>query len=154
MGIFTPSHLGRWERLYKELVEGERHSLTPQGTWMLAEKPGLVAVFDGDEVVYITGARSIAKTVQGLLKGGAVNELRTLVAVIDLNISPRTADIRAKNGPAGQRIDKVISKLSYTVAPAQPNLLEPLSQAFIAVADPRYNGPTALANLAIDALPK
>ena len=154
MSVFTPSHLGRWEALYNDLLAGERMSLTHEGTWMLAEKPGLAAVFDGDEVVYVEGTRNIAKMLQGYLKGGSACEFRTLAAEVDLGVSQRTAEQRAKDGPVAQRVDKLVARLRYRVVPAQPSVLDAVSRAFVAVSDPRFNGPTAQGNLAIDALPK
>jgi len=154
MSVFISSHLGRWEALYGDLLGGERASLTPEGTWMLAEKPGLVAVFDGDETVYLGGTRNIAKTLQGFLKGGAACEFRTLLAEVDLGVSQKTAENRAKDGPLSQRVDKAVARFKYRVVPAQPAVVDAVAQAFAVVADPRFNGPTALGNLAIDALPK
>jgi len=154
MSVFTPSHLGRWEGLYDDLLTGERMSLTPEGTWMLAEKPGLVAVFDGDEVVYVAGTQSIAKALQGYLKGGSACEFRTLAAQVDLGVSQKTAEKRAQEGPVGVRVDKLVARLRYRVVPVQPSVLDAVSRAFVAVSDPRFNGPTAQGNLAIDALPK
>ncbi len=154
MSVFTPSHLGRWEALYDDLLGGERMSLIPEGTWMLAEKPGLVAVFDQDEVVYVAGTRNIAKTLQGYLKGGSACEFRTLAAQVDLGVSQKTAEKRAQDGPMGQRVDKLAARLRYRVVPVQPSVLDAVSRAFVAVSDPRFNGPTAQGNLAIDALPK
>ncbi len=154
MSVFTPSHLGRWEALYDDLLGGERTSLTPEGTWMLAEKPGLAAVFDRDEVVYVAGMRNIAKTLQGYLKGGSACEFRTLAAQVDLGVSQKTAEKRAQDGPVGQRVDKLAARFRYRVVPVQPSVLEAVSRAFVAVSDPRFNGPTAQGNLAIDALPK
>ena len=154
MNVFTPSHLGRWEALYSDLLQGERMSLTPEGTWMLAEKPGLVAVFEGDEVVYLASTRNIAKTIQVFLRGGSACEFRTLLAQVDLGASQKTAETRAQDGHMGQRVDKAASRFKYRVVPAQPSALEPLERAFVTVADPRLNGQTARGNLAIDALPK
>lgn len=152
--MFTPGHLGKWEPLFHDLVEGESQSLTPEGTWMLGDKPGLVAVLEGEELVYIGAAASIAKTLATFIKGGAVSDFRTHVATLDLGISPKTAEQRAQSGPAAERVNKRISKMRYRVVPAQPSLLDTLAAAFTVVGDPRYNGPTAMANRAIDALPK
>ena len=154
MSVFMPSHLGRWEGLYDDLLTGERMSLTPEGTWMLAEKPGFVAVFDGEEVVYVEGTRNIAKTLQGYLKGGSACEFRTLAAEVDLGVSQKTAEKRAQEGPVGQRVDRLAGRFRYRVVPAQPSVLEAVSRAFAVVSDPRFNGPTSRGNLAIDALPK
>lgn len=140
--------------MYRDLLAGERLSLTPEGTWMLAEKPGVVAVFDGDEVVYVAGTRNIAKTLQGYLKGGSACEFRTLAAEVGLGVSQRTAEARAQDGQVGERVSKLVGRFKYRVVPAQPSLVEAVARAFVVVADPRFNGPTAAGNLAIDALPK
>ena len=54
----------------------------------------------------------------------------------------------------GQRVDTAVASYTYAICPASAGLLDTLSAAFTAVADPRFNGPTAQSNLAIDALPK
>ena len=154
MSIFSPSSLGKWEHEYRLLFEGERHTLVPESTWMLGDMPGLVAVFDGDEVVYIASAAKLAGTIRSFHKEGAVNEFRTFVAVIECGLAPKTAEKRYANGRAAKRVDVAVSRMSFTVAAAPPQHLHALAKAFTAVADPRYNGPTTLANLAIDALPQ
>lgn len=152
--MFTPSHLGKWENLYRDLVEGERISLTPQGTWMLADKPGLVCVFDDEEIVYLAGCSSISRTIQAWIKGGSSNELRVMIATVELGVSPKSAIARVKTNSISKRVDKITLRLKFRVIPVPPTLLESLASAFLAIADPRYNGQTSLANLAIDALPK
>lgn len=154
MAIFSPSDLGKWEREYRLLVEGERHSLSPDGTWLLGDKPGLVAIFDGDEVVFIGAARTLAKTLQLFHKEGAVNEFRTGVAIFECGFSPKNVEQRYKDGRNAKRVDSVVARMSFSVAPAPTQHLDLLAEAFIAVADPRFNGPTARANLAIDSLPQ
>jgi hypothetical protein len=154
MPQFTPSHLGQWEPLYRDLIDGHRMPLTADGSWMLGEKSGLVVVFDADEPVFITAAANIAKTVGEFIGGGAANTLRTCVAVTDLGASPKTAAEKARNGRTGERVTKRLAQMQYRVAPAPAKLLEALAEAFTIVADPRYNGPTARANSALDALPQ
>ena len=154
MSIFSPSDLGKWEQEYHILLDGERHSLTPHGTWLLGDKPGLVAVYDTDEVVYIGAARALGKTLQSFHKEGAVNEFRTFVAVFECGLSPKNAERRYKDGRSAKRVDAAVARMSFSVAPAPTQHLDLLAQAFTAVADPRFNGPTALSNLAIDALPQ
>lgn len=154
MKVFSPTDLGRWEREYRLLLEGERLSLTPTTTWMLGDKPGIVAVFDQDEVVYIAAAQSVAKTLQSFHRSGAVNEFRTYVAIFECGLSPKTAEKRYKNGRSAERVDAAIGKMAYSVVPGPTQHLDQLAKAFATIADPRYNGPTALGNLAIDALPK
>ena len=154
MQQFSPADLGKWEKEYRLLIEGERHSLTEQGTWALADKPGLLAVFDEDEPIYIGHSRGLAKTLQSFHKVGVVNEFRNYVAIIECGLAPKNIEKKYKNGRSGQRVDTAVSRFFYAISPAPTAQLEPLAAAFTAVADPRYNGPTALSNMAIDALPK
>jgi len=76
MSNFTPAHLGKWESLFTDLVDGEGSALTEEGTWMLGEKPGLVCVFEDDEPLYIEAAANISKTLQCYIKGGAECDFR------------------------------------------------------------------------------
>ena len=154
MPQFTPTHLGQWESLYRDLIDGHRMPLTPDGSWMLGEKPGLIAVFDADEPVYITSAANISKAIGDFISGSGSNELRTCVAVTDLGASPKTAAEKARDGRTGERVTKRLGQMQYRVAPAPAKLMEALAEAFTIVADPRYNGPTVRANKALDALPQ
>lgn len=154
MRLLSPKDLGKWEPEYHALIEEARLPLTPRGTWFLADKPAIVAVFDQDEVVYITATRTLAKTMQSFHKEGAVNEFRSYVAIFECGLSPKTAEKRAASGRAAQRVDSAVAKLSFAAIPAPPAVLDQIAKAFIAVADPRYNGATATSNLAIDALPQ
>jgi hypothetical protein len=152
MPVFTPAHLGKWEQLYRDLLEGETLPLTADGTWMLADRPGLVAVFDEAEVVYVGGMEKIGKELQAAVAGNADSELRCLVAVVELGASPRSAASRAKDGPLAKRVTRKVEKMRYRVVPAPLAQLALLADAFTVVADPRYNGPTAQANAALDAV--
>ena len=154
MTQFSTSDLGRWEDTYRTLVATERHSLTPEGTWMLGDKPGLLAVFDGEEMVYLSATRNLAKALQGLLREGSEHEMRTLAAIVDLGVPAKTAAARARSGPTAQRVTKLLARMLYSVAQAPVPQLEALEGAFVAIADPRYNGRTSLANQAIDRLPR
>ncbi|NQW18815.1 MAG: hypothetical protein HQ478_15185 [Chloroflexi bacterium] len=154
MQQFSPSDLGKWEEHFHQLIDGEKHSLSESGTWALADKPGLIAIFDGEEPVFLTGTKTIAKTLQSFHKSGTVNEFRNLVAIIECGLSPKNIEKKYKNGRTGQRVDTAVTSYTFSICPASATLLEALSAAFTAVADPRFNGPTAQANLAIDALPK
>ena len=61
-----------------------------------------------------------------------------------------------KRGPSPVRwrygSTSAVAKLSYRVAAAPTPMLGALAEAFTVVADPRMNGPTAVANRALDAL--
>jgi|GEM_PF-375703 hypothetical protein len=154
MQQFSPSDLGKWEEQYRQLIDGEKHSLSEAGTWALADKPGLVAIFDGEEPVFLTGTKTLAKTLQSFHKPASVNDFRSLVAIVECGLSPKNIEKKYKSGRTGQRVDTAVASYTYAICPAPAAQLDSLSAAFTAVADPRFNGLTAQANLAIDALPK
>ena len=81
-------------------------------------------------------------------------ELRVMIATVELGVSPKSAIARVKTNSISKRVDKITLRLKFRVIPVPPTLLESLASAFLAIADPRYNGQPTLANLAIDALPK
>ena len=113
-----------------------------------------IFVFDDEEIVYLAGCASISRTIQAWIKGGSSNEFRVMIATVDLGVSPKSAMARVKTSSISKRVDKIALRLKFRVIPVPPTLLESLACAFVAIADPRYNGQTTLANLAIDALPK
>ncbi len=154
MPIFTPAHLGKWEPLYSDLLDGDTLPLTDEGTWMLADRAGLMAVFDDGEPVYVGAAEKLGRDLQVAVSGGAESELRTLIAITELGASKKSAADRAKSGPLATRVSRKVGKLRYRVVPALPSQMTAVAEAFAVVADPRYNGPTARANAALDALPK
>ena len=89
MPTFTPSHLGKWESLFTDLVGGEGSALTEEGIWMLGAKPGLVCVFDEEEPLYIEAVDNISKTLQCYLKGGSECDFRTMVGIVEMGASFR-----------------------------------------------------------------
>ena len=153
MPTFTPGHLGKWESLYNDLMDGEGSALTQEGTWMLGDKPGLVCVFEEDEPLFIEASSNISKTLQCYIKGGSDCEFRTMLGIVEMGASVKNAAQRAKSGPLALRISKRVEKFRYRVAPASAKTMQQLADAFNVVADTRYAGPSALANLALDALP-
>ena len=153
MPTFTPGHLGKWESLYNDLMDGEGSALTQEGTWMLGDKPGLVCVFEEDEPLFIEASSNISKTLQCYIKGGSDCEFRTMLGIVEMGASVKNAAQRAKSGPLALRISKRVEKFRYLVAPASAKTMQQLADAFNVVADTRYAGPSALANRALDALP-
>lgn len=121
---------------------------------MLADRSGLLAVFDDGEPVYVGAAEKLGRELQVAVSGGVESELRTLVAVVELGASKKSAAARAKSGPLATRVSRKIAKMRFRVVPASPSQMPLIADAFAVVADPRYNGPTARANAALDALPK
>ena len=152
--MFSTSHLGKWGNLYKNLIEGEKIPFNETETWLLGGKPGIIAIFELDEVVYLTSTSNIIKEIQQFLKSDNLHEFRRMVAIIDLGISITSVGkgIRSKNMTL--RINKKIKDFKFRIVPIRESIRIRVSEAFIAVADPRYNGPTSKSNLAIDNLPK
>ena len=154
MSVFTPAHLGKWETLYKRLIEGESLPLTEDGTWMLGRKTGIVAVLHDSEPIYIEATRDIGKTIGEYLSGATNCDFRAKIATVELDASPRNALERSRKGPLADRINRMLPQYRFTAVPATEALAERLADAFTVVADPRLNGPTAQANAVIDALPR
>ena len=152
--MFSSSHLGKWEEVYKNLTEGERTPFNESETWLLGKKPGIISIFESDEIVYVTSTSDIVKEIQQLLKSNNIHEFRQMVAIVDLGISITSVSKGLKNKKTTQRIDKKIQEFKYRIVPVRENFRVRISDAFIAVADPRYNGLTTRSNLAIDNLPK
>ncbi|HCV27480.1 MAG TPA: hypothetical protein DGB32_04060 [Dehalococcoidia bacterium] len=151
---FNSTDLGKWETPYLTLTTGERHSLTPEGVWMIGDKPGLLAIFDDDDIVYVASTKNLAKLLQSLPRDGAECEMRTLAAIVDLGVPFRTAAKRASKGPTAQRVTRLVNRMTFSVAQVAPAHMDTIRDAFIAIADPRYNGRTSLANQALDRLPR
>jgi len=153
MPTFTATHLGKWEPLFTDLVDGEGSALTEEGTWMLGDKPGLVCVFEDNEPLYIEASTNIAKTLQCYIKGVVECDFRTMVGIVEMGASLKNAADRAKKGPLALRISKRVEKFRYRVASGPVKSLPQIADAFNVVADTRYAGPSALANRALDSLP-
>lgn len=153
MSVFTPAHLGKWEPLYRRLLEGETLPLNEDGAWMLGRKIGVIAVMHENEPIYIEATKDLGKTIGDYLNGGANCEFRAKVAVVELGASPRTAMERSRKGPLADRINRLVPQYRFAAVPATEALSERLAAAFTVVADPRLNGPTAQANATLDALP-
>ncbi len=154
MSVFTPAHLGKWEPLYKRLLEGETLPLTEEGGWMLGRKTGVIAVLHENEPIFIEASKDIGRTIGEYINGSANCEFRAKVAVVELGASPRTALERSRKGPLAERINRLLPQYRFAIVPATDALSERLAAAFTVVADPRLNGPTAQANAVLDALPK
>ncbi len=154
MSVFTPAHLGKWEPLYKRLLEGETLPLTEEGGWMLGRKTGVIAVLHENEPIFIEASKDIGRTIGEYINGSVNCEFRAKVAVVELEASPRTALERSRKGPLAERINRLLPQYRFAIVPATDALSERLAAAFTVVADPRLNGPTAQANAILDALPK
>ena len=153
MSVFTPAHLGKWEPLYRRLLDGETLPLTEDGAWMLGKKTGVIAVIHEGEPIYIEASKDIGRTIGEYINGGANCDFRAKVGVVELGASPRTALERSRKGPLAERINRLLPQYRFCAVPATDALSERLAAAFTVVADPRLNGPTAQANAVIDSLP-
>lgn len=154
MSVFTPAHLGKWEALFKRLLEGESLPLTEDGTWLLGRKTGIIAVLHDGEPIYIEATRDIGKTVGEYINGNTNCDFRAKVAIVEFGAAPRSAIERSRKGPLADRINRMLVQYRFTAVPATDALAERLAAAFTIIADPRLNGPTAQANAVIDSLPR
>lgn len=128
--------------------------LTDEGAWMLGRKTGVIAVMHDGEPIYIEATKDIGKTIGEYLNGGANCDFRAKVAIVELGASSRTALERSRKGPVAERINRLLSQYRFAAVPATDALAERLAAAFVVVADPRLNGPSAQANAILDALPR
>ena len=53
MSHFNPKHLGKWQGIYNDLINGPKLPLNESSCWMMGEKHGLIAIFDKDEILHI-----------------------------------------------------------------------------------------------------
>ena len=154
MSHFNPKHLGKWQGIYNDLINGPKLPLNESSCWMMGEKHGLIAVFDQDEILYIEASNNIFKSIHSFITSGSSIHFRNLVAIIEFNISEKTAHSRSSKGPLSKKIDKRIGGFSYSVVQEPKNHINNLARAFNVVSDSRLSGPTAVSNISIDSLPK
>jgi len=154
MSHFTSKHLGKWQGIYNDLINGPKLPLNESSCWIMGEKHGLIAIFDKDEILHIEASNNILKSIQSFITSGSLIHFRSLVAIIEFNISEKTAHYRSSKGPLSKKIDKRIGDFSYSVVQAPKNHINKLARAFNVVSDSRLSGPTSASNISIDSLPK
>jgi len=154
MSHFTSKHLGKWQGIYNDLINGPKLPLNESSCWIMGEKHGLIAIFDKDEILHIEASNNILKSIQSFITSGSLIHFRSLVAIIEFNISEKTAHSRSSKGPLSKKIDKRIGDFSYSVVQAPKNHINKLARAFNVVSDSRLSGPTSASNISIDSLPK
>ena len=154
MSHFTSKHLGKWQGIYNDLINGPKLPLNESSCWIMGEKHGLIAIFDEDEILHIEASNNILKSIQSFITSGSLIHFRSLVAIIEFNISEKTAHSRSSKGPLSKKIDKRIGDFSYSVVQAPKNHINKLARAFNVVSDSRLSGPTSASNISIDSLPK
>lgn len=154
MSHFTSKHLGKWQGIYNDLINGPKLPLNESSCWIMGEKHGLIAIFDKDEILHIEASNNILKSIQSFITSGSLIHFRSLVAIIEFNISEKTAHSRSSKGPLSKKIDKRVGDFSYSVVQAPKNHINKLARAFNVVSDSRLSGPTSASNISIDSLPK
>ena len=109
MNNFTKKQLGKWESIYDNLIEGVKIPLKESTSWILGNKHGLIGIFNQEEILYFQSSNNIYKSVNSIIRGGVINDFRTMIAIVEFNISVESAPLKATKGPLALKIDKKIS---------------------------------------------
>ena len=153
MNNFTKKQLGKWESIYDNLIEGVKIPLKESTSWILGNKHGLIGIFNQEEILYFQSSNNIYKSVNSIIRGGVINDFRTMIAMVEFNISVESAPLKAAKGPLALKIDKKISTYSFSIIQAPKLHINKLSNAFNVVSDSTFGGPTVKSNVALDRLP-
>ncbi|MBA46998.1 MAG: hypothetical protein CL893_02815 [Dehalococcoidia bacterium] len=154
MKQFTESHLGVWKKDYLNLLRNERFKLIDENIWMLGKTDGLICFFLDQEISYICYSKSIHKTLKDILDIKKNNELIRLIMIHDLEFSENKINQKKLSKPAINKLKKIINNFEFSLVKIKSNQVEKITDAFIVVSDPTYNGYTSRLNKIIDNIPK
>ena len=154
MKQFTESHLGVWKKDYLNLLRNERFKLIDENIWMLGKTDGLICFFLDQEISYICYSKSIHKTLKDILDIKKNNELIRLIMIHDLEFSENKINQKKISKPVINKLKKIINNLEFSLVKIKSNQVEKITDAFIVVSDPTYNGYTSRLNKIIDNIPK
>lgn len=154
MKQFTESHLGVWKKDYLNLLRNERFKLIDENIWMLGKTDGLICFFLDQEISYICYSKSIHKTLKDILDIKKNNELIRLIMIHDLEFSENKINQKKLSKPVINKLKKIINNFEFSLVKIKSNQVEKITDAFIVVSDPTYNGYTSRLNKIIDNIPK
>ena len=154
MKQFTESHLGVWKKDYLNLLRNERFKLIDENIWMLGKTDGLICFFLDQEISYICYSKSIHKTLKDILDIKKNNELIRLIMIHDLEFSENKLNQKKISKPVINKLKKIINNFEFSLVKIKSNQVEKITDAFIVVSDPTYNGYTSRLNKIIDNIPK
>ncbi len=154
MKQFTESHLGVWKKDYLNLLRNERFKLIDENIWMLGKTDGLICFFLDQEISYICYSKSIHKTLKDILDIKKNNELIRLIMIHDLEFSENKINQKKISKPVINKLKKIINNFEFSLVKIKSNQVEKITDAFIVVSDPTYNGYTSRLNKIIDNIPK
>jgi len=154
MKQFTESHLGVWKKDYLNLLRNERFKLIDENIWMLGKTDGLICFFLDQEISYICYSKSIHKTLKDILDIKKNNELIRLIMIHDLEFSENKINQKKISKSVINKLKKIINNFEFSLVKIKSNQVEKITDAFIVVSDPTYNGYTSRLNKIIDNIPK
>jgi len=154
MKQFTESHLKDWKEDYIKLLENKRYSLNKENVWMLGEKKGIICFFSDNEIAYICYAKSIYQTLKDILEVKKNNGLVKLIMTHDLDISTKKINQKSFTQSRINKIKKIVNTFEFTLLNLNSNNIENITNAFVVISDPIYNGHTSNLNRILDDLPQ
>lgn len=154
MKQFTEAHLREWKKDYLGLLGNERFTLSDKSVWMLGKTDGVICFFLDEEISYICYSKSIYQTLKDILNIKKNNELIKLIMVHDLGISENKINQKKLSLSIINKIKKIINNFEFSLIKIKSNHAEKITDAFVVVSDPTYNGYTSKLNKIIDNLPE
>jgi len=154
MKQFTEAHLGEWKEDYLDLLRNKRFNLSDKNVWMLGKTDGVICFFLNQEVSYICYSKSIYQTLRDILNIKKNNDLIKLIMIHDLEISENKINKKKISLSIIKKIKKIINNFEFSLIKINANYAEEITDAFIVVSDPTYNGYTSKLNKIIDNLPE
>ncbi|MFL2653921.1 MAG: hypothetical protein ACJ0J5_06150 [Dehalococcoidia bacterium] len=153
MKQFSEVHLKAWKKDYQDLINKKRIKLNEENVWMLGKTNGVICFFLNEEIAYICHSKSIYQTLNDILNIKRSNELIKLIMIHDLGISENKINQKKISKALSNKIKKVIRNFEFSLLKINSNYMNNITNAFIVISDPTYNGHTAKLNKILDNLP-
>ncbi len=153
MNQFTESHLKAWKKDYLNLINNKRFKLNDDNVWMLGKTNGVICFFIDQEIAYICYSKSIYQTLKDILNTKRNNELVKLIMIHDLGMSEKKIN-KKMSLSITNKIKKIINNFEFSLIKISSNYIDNITNAFIVIADPTYNGQTSRLNKILDDLPE
>ena len=153
MKQFSEVHLKAWKKDYQDLINKKRIKLNEENVWMLGKTNGVICFFLNEEIAYICHSKSIYQTLNDILNIKRSNELIKLIMIHDLGISENKINQKKISKALSNKIKKVIRNFEFSLLKINSNYMNNITNGFIVISDPTYNGHTAKLNKILDNLP-
>ncbi len=121
---------------------------------MLGNKPGIICIFEDEEIVYLKNSKSIDKTLNEIINVNKNNELIRIMLKIELGFSEKKIKQKIISNANRNKIKKILKRFEFSLISIDISHSEAVANAFIIVCDPRYNGQTTNMNEVLDNIPE